>query len=109
VRIRQFGGIVREMAPGASLDRNDLRLILCHTHSRLAYLAYMARCAFGRPGNVRGIDLVYSTSVSCDYCATVAPQGRRNIYVQADGELIGTLPAEMTIVPDALTLLVPSR
>jgi len=109
VRIRQFGGIVREMAPGASLDRNDLRLILSRTHSRMAYLAYMARRAFGLSGSVPGIDLVFSTGVRCDYCATARPQERRNIYVQADGELIGTLPAEMTIVPDALTLLVPTR
>jgi diacylglycerol kinase family enzyme len=29
------------------------------------------------------------------------------IYVEADGELVGTLPAEITIVPDALTLLTP--
>jgi diacylglycerol kinase family enzyme len=29
--------------------------------------------------------------------------------VEADGELIGTLPAEITMVPDALTILVPTR
>jgi diacylglycerol kinase family enzyme len=33
----------------------------------------------------------------------------RKIYVEADGELLGTLPAQISIVPDALTLLVPSR
>jgi diacylglycerol kinase family enzyme len=27
------------------------------------------------------------------------------VYVEADGELLGTLPAEITTVPDALTLL----
>jgi len=106
VRIRQFGGIVREIAPGASLDRNDLRLILCRTHSRLAYLAYVARSAFGRSWNIPGIDLVYATGVRCDYCVSAV---QRNIYVQADGELIGTLPAEITVVPDALNLLVPKR
>src|ERR1041384_3035414 len=29
VRINFFGGILRELAPGASLGRNDLRLVLC--------------------------------------------------------------------------------
>jgi diacylglycerol kinase (ATP) len=109
VRIRQFGGVVRELAPGASLDRNDLRVILCRTRSRLAYLSYVARSTFGGSWNVDGIDLVYSTGVRCDYCAMAKGQDRRNIYVQADGELIGTLPTEITIVPDALTLLAPGR
>ena len=38
VRIRNFGGVLRELAPGAALDRNDLRLVLFRTRSRLAYL-----------------------------------------------------------------------
>jgi diacylglycerol kinase family enzyme len=32
---------------------------------------------------------------------------KRKIYVEADGELMGSLPAEISIVPDALTLLAP--
>jgi diacylglycerol kinase family enzyme len=31
------------------------------------------------------------------------------IYVEADGELLGTLPAELTMIPDALTILAPAR
>jgi diacylglycerol kinase (ATP) len=106
VRIRQFGGIVREIAPGASLDRNDLRLILCRTRSRLAYLAYVARSLVGASWVIPGIDLVFSQGVRCDYSESAA---QRRIYVQADGELIGTLPAEITVVPDALTLLAPAH
>jgi diacylglycerol kinase family enzyme len=34
---------------------------------------------------------------------------KTKIYVEADGELVGTLPLEITTVPDALTLLAPSR
>ena len=34
---------------------------------------------------------------------------RPKIYVEADGELVGTLPAKITVVPDALTLLAPAR
>src|SRR5438477_11525504 len=37
VRIRNFGGVLQELAPGASLERDDLRVVLCHTSSRLAY------------------------------------------------------------------------
>ena len=43
VRIGNFGGVLRQLAPGASLDRDDLRLVLFHTRSRLAYLRYVLR------------------------------------------------------------------
>jgi diacylglycerol kinase family enzyme len=107
VRIRNFGGVVRELAPGASLDRNDIRLILCHTDRRLTYLAYVTRALLRRKWTIPGIELAYSTRAVCDYAEPDSPA--RKIYVEADGELIGSLPAEISIVPDALTLLAPRR
>jgi YegS/Rv2252/BmrU family lipid kinase len=106
VRIRQFGGVIRELAPGASLDRNDMRIILCRTSSRLAYLAYVTRSLLGMAWKIPGIDLAYATQVSCGYADQHA-DGKR-IYVEADGELIGQLPAEVAVVPDALSLVVPA-
>ena len=104
VRIRNFGGVVQELAPGASLERDDVRIVMCRTASRLAYLAYVTRGMLGLRFKVPGIDLAFTTRVACNY----KPAGEaRRIYVEADGELIGTLPAEITVVPDALTLLVP--
>jgi YegS/Rv2252/BmrU family lipid kinase len=105
VRIRNFGGVVRELAPGASLDRNDIRLILCHTDRRLAYLAYVTGALLRQKWTIPGIELAYGTRAVCDYAEPPA----RKIYVEADGELIGSLPAEISIVPDALTLLAPRR
>ena len=49
VRIRHFGGVLQHLAPGASLDRSDVRLILCRTASRLAYLSYVTRALLRRP------------------------------------------------------------
>jgi diacylglycerol kinase (ATP) len=115
VRIRNFGGLVRELAPGASLERDDMRLILCHTDRRLSYLAYVIGGMLGRRWRVPGIELVYSKKVSCEYEAASQEKDSRiqkkdsRIYVEADGELLGTLPAEITVVPDALTLLMPRR
>jgi len=108
VRIRQFGGVVQKLAPGASLDRDDVRLILCRTDSRLAYLAFVTRSLLRGSFNVRGIDLAYSRTAACDYLASAMAKQSR-IYVEADGELIGSLPARITVVPEALTLLAPSR
>jgi len=108
VRIRNFGGVVQELAPGASLDRDDMRLVLCRSASRLTYLAYVARCVLRRHWAIPGVDLVYGRKVSCEYLPSAA-QEQPNIYVEADGELLGTLPIEITVVPDALTLLAPTR
>jgi diacylglycerol kinase (ATP) len=104
VRIRNFGGVLRELAPGASLDRNDLRLVLFHTRSRLRYLGYIMRGLAGARWKLRGIELVHSSHVACK--PLPLPHAAR-VYVEADGEILGTLPAEVTIVPDALTILTP--
>jgi diacylglycerol kinase family enzyme len=108
VRIRNFGGVLSELAPGASLGRDDIRLILCRTASRLSYLAYVTCSMLRRQWRVPGIDLVYAKKAVCEYAALKgdpnAPTPR--IYVEADGELLGTLPAEISVVPDALTILI---
>jgi diacylglycerol kinase (ATP) len=107
VRIRYFGGILRELAPGADLERNDLRLVLCHTADRSRYLSYVFRGALGKSWNVPGIELEYSGSVTCE-SLPVSESERSRVYVEADGELLGVLPARISVVPDALTILVPS-
>jgi diacylglycerol kinase (ATP) len=108
VRIRNFGGVLQELAPGASLDRDDVRLVVCRTASRLAYLAYVTRGLLRRNWKVPGIELAYSGRVSCQYLQDSKTAGTK-IYVETDGELVGTLPAEITMVPDALTLLAPPK
>jgi YegS/Rv2252/BmrU family lipid kinase len=107
VRIRNFGGIIRELAPGSSLQRNDMRLILCHTAHRLAYLAYVTRSLLGLAWRIPGIELAYAAKATCGYIEPKTGGQQPKIYVEADGELIGSLPAEISIVPDALTLLAP--
>jgi diacylglycerol kinase (ATP) len=106
VRIRNFGGVLRELAPGASLDRDDLRLVLFRTRSRLAYLNYIVRGLVGAQWEVEGIDLVHGLRIECQPLADSTASAR--IFVEADGELLGTLPAAISIVPDALALLVPA-
>jgi diacylglycerol kinase (ATP) len=103
VRIRNFGGVLRELAPGASRDRDDLRLVLFHTRSRAAYLGYVLRGLLGARWQIPGIELIYSSGVCCSSLAA----GSSRIFVEADGELLGTLPAEISVMPDALTILAP--
>jgi diacylglycerol kinase (ATP) len=110
VRIRFFGNILRELVPGASLECNDLRAVMCRTASRNAYLQYVAGALLGRQWNIKGIDLVSCSEIVCqlpEKTGSDGPDGER-IYVEADGELLGRLPARMTMVRDALSLVVPA-
>jgi len=107
VRIRNFGGVLRELAPGASLDRDDLRMVLFRTSSRWAYLHYIIRGLVGGRWQVGGIDLMHSLKIDCRPLGDPAEGSR--IFVEADGELLGTLPAAISVVRDALALLVPAE
>jgi diacylglycerol kinase family enzyme len=104
VRINYFGGVLRELAPGASLARHDLRLVLCRTGNRAMYLAYVFRGILGMSNGVPGIELAFADQVRC---RTISGEKKERIYVEADGELLGRLPITLSVVPDALTVLVP--
>jgi diacylglycerol kinase (ATP) len=108
IRIRNFGGVLQELAPGASLDRDDFRVVYCRTASRLAYLLYVTRGLLRRKWKIPGIELAYSGQIWCKYLQDSKLAGTK-IYVETDGELVGTLPAEITVAPDALTLLAPAQ
>ena len=104
VRINYFGGVLRELAPGASLDRNDMRLVLCRTGNRALYLVYVFRGMLGLSSGVRGIELAHADQVTCRRVAGEKPE---DVYAEADGELLGRLPITLSMVPDAITVLVP--
>jgi YegS/Rv2252/BmrU family lipid kinase len=104
VRIRFFGGILREFVPGAGLQHSQLRAVMCRTESRNAYIQYVAGALIGKRWNIEGIDLVSCSEIVCQ--PSVAD---RRIYVEADGELLGRLPARLSVVRDALSVLVPTK
>ena len=106
VRINYFGGVLRELAPGASLARNDMRLVLCRTGNRALYLAYVFRGMLGLSSGVPGIELAHADQITCRHASGEKDE---DIYVEADGELLGGLPITLSMVPDALTVLVPKN
>jgi len=111
VRIRNFGNVLRELVPGASLDRSDLRAVMCRTASRNAYLQYVAAAVLGwRERKVDGIDVVSCSELTCRLPEHVREHGDADgrVYVEADGELLGRLPVRMTVEQDALSLVVPA-
>ena len=107
VRIRDFGGVLRKLAPGASLDRDDLRLVLFRTRSRIRYLRYIIRGLLRADWQVPGIELAYSTDAKCCVMSGASSSKASRILIEADGELLGMLPARVSMVHDAVNLLVP--
>ena len=103
VRVRSFGGVLRELAPGASLHSGTLELLAFKTRNRLHYLNFLLAVIAGRHTFARNIELWSASTVECQ-----SRNGSKHpIFVEADGEVLGSLPVKMEVVPDALTLLVP--
>jgi diacylglycerol kinase (ATP) len=116
IRIHDFGGIVRKIAPAAGLERDDLQLILVRSARRMAFVRYILQTFLDRPRRVRGIELVHASEATC---RELAPDDPRRaawpkrpssaIYTEADGEVLGRLPLKLSMVPGALKLLFPAR
>ena len=104
VRLRQFGGVLRWLAPDAALESSDLQLVLFRTASRLSYCLYLLRGLVEQRWKTPGVDMVCAREV---LCRPLAGEPAGNIYAEADGEILGGLPVRMTVVPNALTLLFP--
>lgn len=105
VRIGNFGGVVHNLVPGAALENKNLRLMIFKTRSRLRYLSFIAALLFRRHTFSGPIETLDAVSVEC----RVSDGSAERVLVEADGELLGSLPARIEIVPDALTLLIPPQ
>jgi diacylglycerol kinase (ATP) len=105
VRISNFGGLVQNLVPGAAIHNDNLKVIAFKTRSRLRYLRFMAAVWFRRHTYSSTIELVECVTVECrDLEHSAEP-----LFVEADGELLGTLPVRIEVVPQALILLIPSK
>jgi diacylglycerol kinase (ATP) len=105
VRITDFGGVVHRLVPGAALLNPGLSVIATRTRSRLRYLRFIFAVFFGSHTYKHTFELFNANSVEC----AAINGSTHKIYVEADGELLGTLPTKMEVCPNALTLLVPQK
>ena len=103
VRISNFGGLVQNLVPGAAIQNDNLHVIAFKTRSRLLYLRFMATVWFRRHTYSSTIELVDCITVECRNLEHSAER----FFVEADGELLGTLPVRIEVVPQTLTLLIP--
>ncbi|HET8727374.1 MAG TPA: diacylglycerol kinase family protein [Alphaproteobacteria bacterium] len=87
------------LAPGASLTRPDLQVCLFETAGRRSALRYMAAMLLGRLSRLDDYRVVPATRV--------AIHGAADAPVQADGDIVATLPLEIAVAPRTLKVVVP--
>jgi YegS/Rv2252/BmrU family lipid kinase len=103
VRVRSFGGALRALAPGASLHNGNLSLLAFKTRSRVHYLKFLLAALAGRHTFNGAVELLETPSIDC----RARNGARESLLVEADGEVLGSLPVRLEVVPHSLTLLVP--
>jgi diacylglycerol kinase family enzyme len=99
-KVRNYGGDF-EIARNVTLLHDQFEVILFEGGTSTQYVKYFAGMAFNRLGGMRGVTVLRTDRV------TISAADGRRAFVQIDGEIGGTVPAEIRIVPDALTLLAP--
>ena len=93
------GGLV--FTPAADMFDGLLDIVLLEGKSRLGYLGFLWDAWRGHPGSRPWVRRLRVSSLSIT--------GPRGIWVQADGELVGTLPLEVHVAPRAFPLVTSSR
>jgi diacylglycerol kinase family enzyme len=101
-KVRNYGGDF-EIAREVRLADDRFEVVLFEGRSTLPYVKYFGGLMLNRLNGMKGV-----TVERAQCLRLLAPEDRR-VYLQIDGEFAGELPAEIHIVPDALTLLVPEE
>jgi diacylglycerol kinase family enzyme len=113
MRVRSFGRFLRRWRPGSALDAPYLQLVVLRESSRIAMVKYVFGAVAGTANNATSradVNFMPCVKVRCTSLETAQATGGGRGHIirsQADGEMLGVMPVEMEIVPDALTLLMP--
>lgn len=101
-RVRNYGGDLN-IAPTAHLLDRDFEFVLFRGRHAAVYLKYLSGVLFGGLSKIAGVTIQRGDTASFEHPADT------RVYVQVDGEYAGHLPAKVSIIPSALTLLVPGK
>jgi len=101
-RVRNYGGDF-EIARCIQLPDNDFEVVIFTNNHWHDYLRFFGAVVLNRLDRTPGVLLARATEVRL-----TAPEDQR-IYVQTDGESVGKLPAVISIVPEAVRILLPAR
>ena len=101
-RVRNYGGDF-EIARRVRLTDRDFEIVVFQDHEWQDYLRFFSAVMTNRLHSTSGVAILRSTLAE-----VTSPEDMR-IYIQTDGEAVGVLPATVSAVPNALTLLLPKR
>ena len=101
-KVRNYGGDF-EIARSVTMLDDQFEVVLFEGGTATKYVKYFAGMALNRLAGMSGV-----TVMRADAIRVSKPEDLR-AYVQIDGEFVGHLPAELKIVPDALTVLLPEK
>jgi diacylglycerol kinase (ATP) len=99
-KVRNYGGDF-EIAQQVRVDDDQFEVVLFEGENPWRYLIYLTGVAMKQAARIPGVRVLRATDVK------MIPVNGDNVHLQVDGEYAGQLPATVTVVRDALTLLVP--
>jgi YegS/Rv2252/BmrU family lipid kinase len=99
-KVRNYGGDF-EIASEVMLRDNDFEVVLFEGKNSWRYLRYLLGVATKNLGRTPGVTSFRTDSVE------LRKAEDSDVYLQADGEMVGPLPAAIRVIPNALTLLLP--
>jgi len=99
-RVRNYGGDF-EIARSVSLMDDEFEAVLFEGRAALQYVKYFIGMAAGRLSGMKGVTTFRTKRMA------ISDLEQGPAYAQVDGEFAGHLPAEVRIIPRALTLLMP--
>ena len=97
-KVKNYGGDF-SIARNVDLMQDSFEVVLFEGRSTFRYARYFAGLVLNRLEGMKGVTVTRAQQVK------VASSPDRRVYVQIDGEYAGRLPAQICIVPDALTVL----
>jgi diacylglycerol kinase family enzyme len=97
-KVKNYGGDF-SIARSVDLMQDRFEVVLFEGRSTFRYARYFTGLLLNRLDRMKGVTVTRAREVKLG-----CPEDSR-VYVQIDGEFAGHLPAEIRIVPDALTVL----
>jgi diacylglycerol kinase (ATP) len=99
-KVRNYGGDF-EIAQQVRVDHEEFEVVLFEGDNPWRYMVYLTGVALRQAERLPGVRVMRATDVK------MAPIDEDPVHLQVDGEYAGLLPARVSVVPDALTLLLP--
>ncbi len=101
-RVRNYGGDF-EIAKSVRLTDSDFEIVIQEKQHGLDFVKFVANVALNRLKHADGVTVLRGTE------AVLTPVGTGEFHVQTDGEAVGVGASRISMVPDAVTLLLPKK